>query len=135
MSYEIPKLNRKELRRFGLLTGTVISGLFGLVMPLILGHKLPLTPWIITVVMYGLATFVPQSLDPIYSNWMKVTQVLAWINTRIVLGLIFFLIVTPMAFIMRLVNQDTMKKQFNPSLKTYRVLSLIKVKTSMEKPY
>ncbi|XTZ10104.1 MAG: SxtJ family membrane protein [cyanobacterium endosymbiont of Rhopalodia yunnanensis] len=135
MSYEIPKLNRKELRRFGLLTGTIISGLFGLVMPLILGHKLSLTPWIITGVMYGLATFIPQSLDPIYNNWMKVTQVLAWINTRIILGLIFFFIVTPMAFIMRLFNRDPMKNKFNPSLKTYRILSFIKEKNSMEKPY
>ena len=135
MSYEIPKLNRRELRRFGLLTGTIISGLFGLIMPLISGHKLPLTPWIITVLMYGLATFIPQSLEPIYSNWMKVTRVLAWINTRIILGLIFFLIVTPMAFIMQLVNRDTMKKTFDPSLNTYRVLSFIKAKTSMEKPY
>lgn len=134
MSYKIPKLNRKELRRFGLLTGTIISGLFGLVMPLILGDKLPLTPWIITGVMYGLATFIPQSLDPIYNNWMKVTQVLAWINTRIILGLIFFLIVTPMAFIMQLFNRDTMKK-INYSLETYRISSFFKEKNSMEKPY
>ncbi|MGP0129287.1 MAG: SxtJ family membrane protein [cyanobacterium endosymbiont of Rhopalodia musculus] len=134
MSYKIPKLNRKELRRFGLLTGTIISGLFGLVMPLISGDKLPLTPWIITGVMYGLATFIPQSLDPIYNNWMKVTQVLAWINTRIILGLIFFLIITPMAFIMQLFNRDTMKK-ISYSLETYRISSFIKEKNSMEKPY
>jgi hypothetical protein len=134
MSYKIPKLNRKELRNFGLLTGTIISGLFGLVMPLIRGHQLPLTPWMITGVMYGLATFIPQSLGPIYNNWMKVAQVLAWINTRIILGLIFFFVVTPMAFIMRLFNRDQMKK-INPSLETYRISSFIKEKIKMEKPY
>ncbi|BBA79199.1 hypothetical protein RGRSB_0644 [cyanobacterium endosymbiont of Rhopalodia gibberula] len=135
MSYEIPKLNRKELRRFGLLTGTIVSGLFGLAMPLILGHKLPLAPWIFTGVMYGLATFIPQYLDPIYNNWMRVAQVLAWINTRIILGIIFFFIVTPMAFIMRLFNRDSMEKKFNPSLETYRISSYIKDTISMEKPY
>ncbi len=135
MFYEIPKLNKKELRRFGLLTGTIVSGLFGLIIPLILGHKLPLIPWIITGVLYGLATFIPQSLDPIYNNWMKVAQVLAWINTRIILGLIFFLIVTPMAFIMRLVNRDIMTRKFEFHLETYRILRTIKNKNSMEKPY
>jgi hypothetical protein len=103
-------------------------------MPLIRGHKLPLTPWVITGVMYGLATFMPQSLGPIYNNWMKVAQVLAWINTRIILGLIFFFVVTPMAFVMRLFNRDQMKK-INPSLETYRISSFIKEKISMEKPY
>ncbi|YAI81727.1 MAG: SxtJ family membrane protein [cyanobacterium endosymbiont of Rhopalodia sterrenbergii] len=135
MFCEITRLNRKELRRFGLLTGTIISGLFGLVMPFILGHKLPLIPWIITVVMYGLAIFIPQSLNPIYNNWMKVAQVFAWINTRIILGLIFFFIVTPMAFIMRFFNRDSMEKKFNPSLESYRISSFIKETTSMEKPY
>ena len=132
---EIPKLNKKELRYFGLLTGTIVAGLFGLVMPLILVHKLPLIPWLITGVLYGLATFLPQSLEPIYNNWMKVAQILAWINTRVILGLIFFLIVTPMAFIMRLVNRDSMKNKFDFSLETYRISSLIKDKFSMEKPY
>lgn len=132
---KIPKLNNKELRYFGLSTGTIIAGLFGLVMPLILGHKLPLIPWIITGMLYGLATFLPQSLEPIYNNWMKATQILAWINTRIILGLIFFLIVTPMAFIMRLINRDSMTNKFDSTLETYRISSLIKDKVSMEKPY
>lgn len=135
MFYKIPKLDKKELRHFGLLTGTIVAGLFGFVMPLILGHKLPLIPWLITGVLYGLATFLPQYLQPFYNNWMKVTQILAWINTRIILGIIFFLIVTPMAFIMRLVNRDSMTNKFDSSLETYRISSIIKDRVSMEKPY
>ncbi|WP_267382883.1 SxtJ family membrane protein [Cyanobacterium sp. uoEpiScrs1] len=135
MFNEIPRLNRKELRHFGLLTGTIVAGLFGIVIPFISGHELPIIPWIITVVMYILAIFIPQSINPIYYNWMRISQILAWINTRIILGLIFFLIVSPMAFIMRLVNRDTMKRNFDYHLKTYRISSIFKEKTSMERPY
>ena len=34
-------------------------------------------------------------LRPIYVGWMKFAFVLGWINTRLILGLFFYLILTP----------------------------------------
>ncbi|MEA5508786.1 SxtJ family membrane protein [Crocosphaera sp. UHCC 0190] len=132
---EIPKLDQKGLREFGLLTGTIIALLLGLVLPLLWGHSLPLIPWIIGGVLIILAIFIPKSLDPIHYGWMKVAQVLGFVNSRIILGIIFFIVVTPMGLIMRLNNRDPMTRKFEFSLETYRVSSQIKSKVSMEKPY
>ncbi|GBF82498.1 SxtJ family membrane protein [Aphanothece sacrum] len=135
MFEEISKLDKKGLREFGLVTGGIIAVLFGLVLPLVWGHHLPLIPWIIGGVLCSLAIFIPQSLDPIHYNWMRVGQVLGWVNNQIILGIIFFIVVTPMGLIMRLLNRDPMTSKFEFNLETYRVSSKIKSKVSMEKPY
>ncbi|WP_107669014.1 SxtJ family membrane protein [Cyanothece sp. BG0011] len=135
MFHEIPKLDKKGLREFGLITGGMIALLFGLLLPLLWGHSLPLIPWIIAAVLGSLGLLIPQSLAPIYQGWMRVAQVLAWVNSRVILGLIFFIIVTPMGLFMKLIKRDPLTRKFEFRSETYRVSSQIKNKLSMEKPY
>jgi hypothetical protein len=132
---ENKKLTIKELREFGLLTGGIIAGLFGLILPLIRGHSLPLIPWIIAVVLAGLAIILPKSLDPIYRVWMKIGLALGWVNSRIILSIVFFIILTPMALIMKLLKRDTMIRKFDFQVETYRISSKINPSSGMEKPY
>ncbi|EAZ90409.1 SxtJ family membrane protein [Crocosphaera chwakensis] len=135
MFHEIPKLDKRGLREFGLITGIFIGLLFGLILPLLWGHALPLIPWIIAVILGSLGLLIPQSLAPIYQGWMRVAQVLAWVNSRLILGIIFFIIVTPMGLFMKIIKRDPLKRKFEIRLETYRASSQIKNKISMEKPY
>lgn len=132
---EIPQLNNKELRDFGLLTGTIIAVLFGLLLPWLRGHALPLVPWIIALVLWVLAALVPMVLGPVYQVWMRIGLVLGWVNTRIILGIIFFALMMPMGAIMRLLNQDPMARKFDGNLKTYCRPSQEITIASMEKPF
>jgi hypothetical protein len=52
---------------------------------------------------------------------MAVGDVLGWVNTRLVLGLIFFGLITPMALVLRLAKRDPMRRAFDPGATTYRV--------------
>lgn len=135
MFHEIPKLDKKGLREFGLLTGIIIALLFGLILPLLWGHNLPLVPWILSIVLGSLALLIPKALSPIYQVWMRIAQVLAWVNSRVILGIIFFVLVTPMALIMKLLKRDPLTRKFEFRRESYRVSSQIKNKLSMEKPY
>jgi hypothetical protein len=132
---ENKKLTIKELREFGFLTGAIIAGLFGLILPLINGHSLPMIPWIIAIVLAGIALFVPKSLDPVYGIWMKIGLALGWLNSRIILSIVFFIIVTPMALMMKLLKRDTMARRFDFEVETYRISSKIYPSAGMEKPY
>ena len=132
---ENKKLTIKELREFGLLTGAIIAVLFGLILPLFHGHSLPIIPWLIAIILVGLAIFLPKSLDPIYRVWMKIGLYVGWLESRIVLSIVFFIILTPMAFIMKLFNRDTMARKFDFQVESYRVSSKIYPSSSMEKPY
>ena len=51
----------------------------------------------------------PRVLSPLNAVWMKIGHALGWINTRLILGLVFFLLVTPTGFVARLLGYDPLK--------------------------
>jgi NADH:ubiquinone oxidoreductase subunit 5 (subunit L)/multisubunit Na+/H+ antiporter MnhA subunit len=69
-------------------------------------------PWVvltlvaIAAVLSLLAAVAPSLLHPVYRGWMRVGEVLGWINTRILLTLVFFLVVTPIGLLMRLFGRS-----------------------------
>jgi hypothetical protein len=133
--HSIPKLNKKELRDFGLLFAAFFAGIFGLIVPAIRGQALPAIPWIVAAIFCFLSLLVPIALQPIYQIWMRIGLVLGWINTRIILGLIFYVLFMPMGIVMRLLKRDPLARKFEVNLSTYRLPSQRITKTSMENPY
>lgn len=41
--------------------------------------------------------------------WFKLAEGLGWVNSRLILGIVFFVILFPIAFLYRLVNSNTLK--------------------------
>ena len=58
----------------------------------------------------------PQWLRPFNRMWMKLAALLNRVVSPIVIGVIFFVIVTPIAKFMRLAGRDTMKRRFEADL-------------------
>ncbi len=112
---------RKELRQFGLLVGAVFT-VIGL-WPLIFRGE-PLRLWAIGLggFLIVLGAILPQILAPIHKGWMWVGHILGWINTRILLGIVFYLLITPIGLVFRLMGKDTMRQAFAESSTTYRVV-------------
>lgn len=54
----------------------------------------------------ALGILTPRLLTPLYKAWMQFGHVLGWINARIILGAIFFVVVTPTALIMKLLRKN-----------------------------
>ena len=48
-------------------------------------------------------------LDKITWLWFKIAEILGWINSCILLGIIFFIFLSPLAFVMRLMNKGSIK--------------------------
>ena len=110
----------KQLRSFGLLVG----GIFGLIglFPMVWRHDAPRT-WALAlaVVLIVPALVAPRILAPAYRAWMKLAEVLAWINTRILLGVVFYGVVTPIGLVMRMLKRDPMRRQLEPLGESYRL--------------
>lgn len=102
-----------QLRSFGLLTGSIFAVLFGLLFPWLSERSIPLWPWIVMVVFWLPALLLPRLLQPVYSLWMKIGHVLGWINTRIILGLLFFLLFVPLGLLMRVLRQGHIQQMNN----------------------
>lgn len=75
---------------------------------------------------YGAAAFfaffaaaAPMALLPLYRAWMKLAAALAWFNTRLLLGLVFFLVMTPMGVAMRAIGKDPLDRKIDRSAASY----------------
>jgi len=128
-------ITRKELRDFGLIAGTLFALLFGIVFPLLRSYALPLWPWILGALLWVPALFRPALLEAVYAGWKCLGLILGWINSRVLLALIFYLAVAPIGLFLRIFGQDPMSRKFDSDVDTYRVVSVTPAITKMEKPY
>ncbi len=131
----IPELDRKGLREFGLVTGGILAVLFGLFFPWVFARPIPYWPWVIAGVLAAWALAAPITLRPVYRAWMRLAIVLSRITTPIIMGLVYFLVITPVAFIMRLIGRDPMARCFDPNAKSYRIPIKKRPKEHMERPF
>ena len=112
----IPK---KQLREFGLLIGLGFPILIGWLLPSLFGHQFRTwTLWIgVPGLLIGLTA--PHLLYYPYKGWMALGHFLGWINSHIILGLVFILVLQPIAYIMRLAGYDPLRTK-RKGEKTYR---------------
>ena len=127
--------NKTEMRKFGLMMGAVIAILFGLLLPWLFAHAYPVWPWIIAGIFWLAAAVMPASLKPVHSGWLRFGHALGWINTRIILGLMFYTVFLFVSLIMRLVGKDPMSRTFDKNLNSYRVPSQVRERDHLEKPF
>jgi len=109
----------RALRKFGLVVGGVFAALALL---LALRHRFHFSFVAFTsaaTLLLGLGLAAPARLDPIERVWMKFGSVMGWINTRVLLTTVFFVVLTPVSLILRLVGRDPLKRRFDRSAATY----------------
>ena len=131
----IPKLDKKGLRQFGFTFGCVIAGLFGLVIPWLFDLNYPYWPWVVLLVFVAWALIAPTSIEPFYKLWMRFGLLLNAVMSRVVLGIVFYLVVLPTGLIIRLKGRDPMNRKFDNNLESYRIKHENANKSQMEKPF
>ena len=136
MRDEIPALDRAGLRRFGYTTGIIVSGLFGLILPWLFGHGIPRWPWVLAAILVLWALVLPGSLKPVYTAWMRVGMVLGYVNTRIILFLLYYVVFVPVGMVRRVIGRDSMARALTPaSSESYRAVSRQRDRKHFERPY
>ena len=81
--------------------------------PLINGDELRLWSLIISIVFLFLGLVNSKILNPLNKLWFKFGIFLGKIISPLVMGIIFFLVVTPIGLLMRLLNKDLLNLKFN----------------------
>jgi hypothetical protein len=114
------RVDVSALRSFGLIVGGVF-GAIGL-WPLVIRGASP-RGWALAlgILLVGPALMVPRVLQPAHRLWMALAEILGWINTRILLSIVFFGLITPMGLVMRRLGKDPMRRGFERTASTYRV--------------
>lgn len=111
----------KELRQFGLLVGGVFA-VIGLWPVVFRGESPRLWAMVLGGLLIVLGGTVPQSLKQVHQGWMKVGHVLGAINTKIILGIVYYGLITPMGLAMRFMGKDPMHRVLAEKATTYRVV-------------
>lgn len=111
----------KHLRQFGLIVGGVFT-VIGL-WPVVFRSESPrLWALVLGGLLIALGALVPRSLKQVHYGWMKIGHVLGAINTKIILGIIYYLLITPMGIVMRLMGKDPMHRAVRENVDTYRIV-------------
>ena len=112
-------ISQKQLRQFGFLIGIGFPVIIGWIVPAISGHLFRFWSLWIGVPLFILGILRPRLLFYPYQAWMKIGLALGWINSHIVLGLVFLLVLQPISLIMKLFGYDPLKKK-KKNLLTFR---------------
>lgn len=109
----------KELRRFGVVMAVafaVLSGIF-------LWHEKVWATWLFWpsggFLVLGLVA--PRALGPVEMVWMAFAEVLGRIVTTLILTITFFLVITPLGFLVRLMSRDSFGRHPDRNATTYWV--------------
>lgn len=113
------KPNTKELRFFGalLIFFSVLAALW-----IRYHHEWPTVANLVLGV--GLATglvgcLLPRCIWPLYVVWMAIAFPIGWLVSHTVMAATFYLVVTPIGLIMRMLGRDPMTRRFDPGASTY----------------
>ena len=110
----------RDLRKFGLTVGLVFC-LLGFWFWL--RHKpffwYALVPG---VPLIALGAILPRSLKWIYVGWMTLATLLGAVVSSIMLTLLFYVVVTPLALFARAIGKDFLSQKLDPSAPSYWIL-------------
>jgi hypothetical protein len=106
MQFQIPKKNfESQSKRFGFLLSIIflISAIYIIVNKSVLLGQLLL---ILVGTFFLISVATPKSLNGITKLWLRFGETLGYVISPITLGLIFFLLITPVGVLTRLFGRD-----------------------------
>lgn len=110
-------LSKESLRKFGRVMFLCLTSI-GLI--LFIKHKPAFKIWWFLGIMFLLiAQISPLSLKCIYLIWMRAGFCLGWINSRIILLIIYYLVITPMALLAKLFGKDFLGLKIEKNKQSY----------------
>lgn len=77
--------------------------------------------WMVGGVVWGLYTAILPMRRPLYVGWMYAAFPIGWTISHILLGIVFYLVITPIGLGLRLFGNDPMHRRFEPDAASYWV--------------
>lgn len=110
-------LDRDNLKKFGIIMATVFLAI-GLFLSLRHKHN-PLPIYSVSLIFFMFSFVMPGFLKPVYILWMRLAFILSWINTRLLLSLIFYLIFTPIGLALKIFRVDLLDRKLDRCKESY----------------
>ena len=92
--------------------------------PLLKGNSPRIYFFPIAVLFLILGLINSKILTPLNKTWVKFGELLGAIIAPIVMGLVYFFILTPLSFLVRIIGKDLLNVKFSNKVKTYWIKRL-----------
>lgn len=117
------KVNRqpsaKDLFWFGLLLPLFVA-ILGVILRWQWGlPRAALVVWMVGGVLAALFALLPPLRRPLYVGWMLAVFPISWLVSHVVLGVVFYMVLTPIGLLMRLVGRDPLRRQLDRQARSY----------------
>lgn len=109
----------RDLRHFA----TIWACVFALIGFWILWKHGAFPLWTVVVIASSciLALTTPRFLQPIYRLWIHLGHALGWLNTHLIITLLFAVLIFPVGLFRRLIGKDSLSLKTKPDSQTYAV--------------
>ena len=111
------KSEKSDIRKFGITIGLFLMILAGILFWR--GRESFQMLLVSGFVLLVLGLIIPIVLKPIYWLWMVIAVILGWIMTRVILVLLFFIVLTPIAMFSRIYGNRFLDLKWDKSKDTY----------------
>lgn len=121
---------RHELRQFGwiALAGFALLGGWIFWKGTLFGCNLGSAAPAVSYILWGLAVLTgmfsavaPKANYPLYVTLIIVTWPIGFVLSHIIMGIVFFGVITPMGLLFRIIGRDSLNRRFEPQTKSYWV--------------
>lgn len=107
----------KSIRNFGITFLVVLAIIGGILV--YKGRPIGYLGIGLGVLFFGLGMWAPATLRAVYRVWMGLAVVLGFFMSRIILSLLFYLVVTPVGLMMRLLRKDILDQKWDKEAASY----------------
>jgi hypothetical protein len=108
-----------DLRTFGRFLVPFVAVLGALVRLRTGSGTAGLAVWIVGGALAAVYLAVPPARRPIFVGWTGLTYPIGWLISHVVLAAVFYLVFTPIGFLVRRFSRDPLERRFEPSRPTY----------------
>ena len=115
--WALPAPNKQDLRKYGLLMAVILGSIAAYLW--YRDHGIAAHLGGIAGVFLVAGLLVPSLLRPIYTVWMILARILAFINTHLLLAIVFYTIFVLIGAVMRLVRYDPLNRKMEPEGDSY----------------
>ncbi len=108
---------KKDLRKFGITVGGVLLAIGVVVFYFEKPSAIYFTVIGGSLILFG--ALFPKILKPLNRIWMSLAIILGFIMSRVILTILFYLVLTPIAILAKIVGKKFMVLKFDKSVNTY----------------
>ena len=126
------KLEDKQIKKFGILLFVVFA-----ILAYIYRNDMYIAGLLTLGAIFSILGVIrPHLLHALYRTWMGIAIILGFFVSKIVLGLLFYILLTPIGFITRVIKGDILNQKIDRDKKSYWTLHEDKKdKESLEHPF